>query len=238
MPERMPPSLRVLVVDDDSSVRDAIVEYLGANGMSPLPAIDGGDADRLLLTHSFDAVVLDVMLPGEDGLSICRRLSNAGPPIIMVSAMGSTIDRIVGLELGAADYLSKPFEPRELLARIRSVVRQRNRIPTDNSRSCLSFNGLSYDPESVSLLDVSGEPVNLTAGEFKMLDAFVRRPGRLLDRATLLDLTHADAAGPFDRAIDLTVSRLRKRLRGAGAEDPIETVRGVGYRFIAKVISA
>jgi len=156
----------------------------------------------------------------------------------MISAMSSTIDRIVGIELGAADYLSKPFEPRELLARVRSVVRQRRRASTIDAPSRLSFNGLTYDPGSVSLLDVTGLPVSLTAGELKLLDAFVRRPGRLLNRETLLDLTHADAAGPFDRAIDLTVSRLRKRLRDAGADDPIETVRGVGYRFIAKVSPA
>lgn len=234
----MTSSLRVLVIDDDSSVRDAIVDFLGANGVTASPAVDGADADRLLQSEAFDAIILDVMLPGEDGLSICRRLAGAGPPIVMVSAMGSTIDRIVGLELGAADYLSKPFEPRELLARVRSVVRQRGRVPTVATAATLCFAGLRYDPVSVSLLDLVGEPVSLTAGEFRLLDAFVRRPGRLLDRATILDLTHADDAGPFDRAIDLSVSRLRRRLRDAGAEDPIETVRGAGYRFVARVEQA
>lgn len=230
--------LRVLVVDDDRSVREAIVEFLNANGMVAVSAVDGGDADRLLSTETFEAVVLDVMLPGEDGLSICRRLATAGPPIVMVSAMGSTIDRIVGLELGAADYLAKPFEPRELLARIRSVIRQRSRPAASKPAPHFAFDGLHYDPHSRSLSDAAGAPVSLTAGELRLLDAFVRRPGRLLDRATLLDLTHEVATEPFDRAVDLAVSRLRRRLRDAGVEEPIETVRGVGYRFIAKVISA
>lgn len=239
MTDAMSAPPRILVVDDDSSVREAIVEFLEGSGLLAVPAADAGQADALMAEEAFDVIVLDVMLPDEDGLSVCRRLSATGPPIIMVSAMGSTVDRIVGLELGAADYLGKPFEPRELLARIRSVIRQRRRLVDASSTSTvLAFSGLTYDPVAALLCAADGRRVALTAGEIALLDAFVSRPGRLLGRDQLLDLTHADADGPFDRAIDLAVSRLRRKLRDAGGGECVETVRGVGYRFTCAVVPA
>lgn len=229
---------RILVVDDDRSVRQAMVEFLGNNGLCVVAVGDAHEADSVLQAEAFDAIVLDVRLPDEDGLSVCRRLAAAGPPIVMVSAMGSTIDRIVGLELGAADYLGKPFEPRELLARLRSVIRQRDRRGQQPEPArAFEFAGLRYDPAAALLCTRDGTHVSLTAGEIALLDAFVLRPGRLLGRDALLDLTHDSADGPFDRAIDLAVSRLRRKLRDAGADGCLETVRGAGYRFVATVIA-
>lgn len=230
---------RVLVVDDDPSVRGAVADFLTANGFDFVIAADALEAEEALAASRIDAVLLDVMLPGEDGLSMCRRLADAGPPIIMVSAMGSTIDRIVGLELGAADYLAKPFEPRELLARLRSVLRQRSgRARPETGAEALLFAGLRYDVAASRLSTLGGEHVVLTAGELALVEAFVTRPGRLLGRETLMDITHGEADGPFDRAIDLAVSRLRRKLREAGASACIETVRGAGYRFVAPVVRA
>ena len=230
---------RILVVDDDPSVRGAVAEYLTANGLDVVAVADAAAADAALAAMRIDAILLDVMLPGEDGLSMCRRLAQAGPPIVMVSAMGSTIDRIVGLELGAADYLGKPFEPRELLARLRSVLRRRDGRPAPAPEGeALLFAGLRYDVAAAQLSTAAGGHVALTAGELALVAAFATRPGRLLGRETLMDILHGQADGPFDRAIDLAVSRLRRKLRDAGAGACIETVRGAGYRFVAPVIRA
>jgi len=227
---------RILVVEDDRSVREAIRDFLSRNGMSVHTAENAVDADRALANEQrFDLVVLDLMLPGEDGLSICRRLAVAGPAILMVSAIGDTTDRIVGLECGAADYLAKPFEPRELLARIRAILRRQTAAPPMGQ--CLRFAGLHYDVEGAQLSDAAGHAVSLTTGEIRLLTTFLDRPGRLLSRAVILDLTHDGASEPFDRAVDLAVSRLRRKLRAASGEDCIETVRGAGYRFTAKISS-
>lgn len=227
---------RILVVEDDRSIGEAIHDFLERNGLEAEIAGDGPAADAWLARDAFDLVVLDLMLPGEDGLSICRRLAASGPPVLMVSAVGETTDRIVGLECGAADYLAKPFEPRELLARIRAILRRPQATPTPRGR-VLAFAGLRYDLEAATLTDAEDAVITLTAGEMRLLEAFLDRPGRLLSRATILDFTHDAAAEPFDRAVDLAVSRLRRKLQAASGEACIETVRGVGYRFIARLSS-
>lgn len=233
------PAPSIIVVDDDASVRDALIAYLERHGFNARPA-DGGEAlDRALAEAPADLIILDLMMPGEDGLSICRRLAGKGPPILMLTAMGETPDRIVGLELGAADYVAKPFEPRELLARIRAVLRTYQAGSTLESDAgqgkSLLFAGWKLNPEQRSLSEPGGRLVTLTHGEFALLQAMAERPGRLLSREMLLQLTRGPDAEPFDRAIDLSISRLRRKLAEGGGKDLIETVRGEGYRFTAQV---
>lgn len=230
---RRTPEPRILVVEDDPSLRESMAEFLGEEGFVVTTAAGADEADACLQRGVIDLVVLDVMLPGEDGLSMCRRiLAEGGPPVLMVTALGSTTARILGLETGAADYLPKPFEPRELVARIRAVLR---RNPAVSVATRLSFSGLSYDPSLRSLQDTQGRSIVLTAGELRLLETFLTHPARLLDRSILLDLTKGGDAEPFDRAIDLAVSRLRRKLATAGCPYAIETVRGLGYRFVEPV---
>ncbi|MCD7097906.1 response regulator transcription factor [Stenotrophomonas sp. MMGLT7] len=224
-------SARVAVVDDDDSVRCALGDYLSRNGYAVELAADGQALDRLMALQPVDLVVLDLMLPGEDGLSICRRLLQSGTPVLMLSALGSAMDRVVGLETGADDYLAKPFEPRELLARLRAILRREGRTRPSPPRRAIVFDGWRLEPEEQRLFDPDGEPLALTAGEFALLEAFAAHPGRLLSRDRLLDLTRGPVAESFDRAVDLAVSRLRRKLAGRGADGLIETVRGRGYRF-------
>jgi two-component system OmpR family response regulator len=219
----------ILLVEDDASVREAVVDYLGTHGLQVRAVADGAAMDLRLRERRPDLVVLDLMLPGEDGLSICRRLAAAGPPVLVVSALGAATDRIIGLELGAADYLGKPFEPRELLARIRAVLR-RNR-PPGAAPNAFEFADWRFDTDARCLQRADGSEVALTPGEAALLQVFVERPARTLTRQALLDLVHGDVEGPYDRAIDLAVSRLRRKLEGAGDGQAIETVRGAGYRF-------
>lgn len=227
---------RILVVEDDVSVREAVLEFLSMQGFDVSVAADGVAADDALAGNAFDLVILDLMLPGESGLSICRRLAASGTPVLITSALGSTDDRITGLNEGAADYLPKPFEPRELLARVKAVIRRKSgqRAETDDR---YRFERFCYVPSDGLLSDSNGNLVTLTAGELRLLEAFLQRPGRLLSREMLLDLTHDDHDGPYDRAVDLAVSRLRRKLVEAGASNPIETVRGLGYRFAAVVVA-
>jgi two-component system, OmpR family, response regulator len=223
----------IIVVDDDPSVRDAAAEYLEKHGYRVRTAANGAALDCALTERFADLVILDVMMPGEDGLSICRRLMLKGPPVLIISALGGTTDRIVGLELGASDYLPKPFDPRELLARVRSVLRRRGEDLDD--RLVFSFDGWLFDAEAGRLHDPQGSFVDLTAGEMRLLRAFIERPGLLLSRERLLELTKGPDPEPFDRAIDLAVSRLRRKLEGGGGRTMIETVRGLGYRFQPQV---
>jgi len=223
---------RLIVVDDDTSVRDALTDYLRRNNFSVRCADCGAAMDLLLETSPADLIVLDLMMPGEDGLSICRRLAASGQRILMLSAMGETIDRIVGLEIGAADYLAKPFEPRELLARVRAVLRRSGRAAAYPAKGYV-FEGWRLDVENRLLKGADGRTVNLTAGEYRLLLTFVERPRRLLTRDQLLDLSRGVSIEAFDRAVDLAVSRLRRKLGSGG--DLIETVRGEGYRFLAQV---
>lgn len=230
----------IAVVEDDAEIRDLVAARLGQDGFEAVVCAGASDLDAALAGGAIDLVVLDLMLPGEDGYSICRRLSGAkGPPIIILSARGEDIDRIVGLEIGADDYLAKPFNPRELSARIRAVLRRRQ--PAEDpgpgqSREAYRFAGWTIDIDDRALLNPAGETIILSAGEFTLLVAFVRRPRRVLSRDQLLDLTRGDASAPVDRAIDVQLSRLRRKL-GDDPREPalIKTVRGDGYLFAADV---
>ena len=179
-----------------------------------------------------DLIVLDVMMPGEDGLSLCRRLAPGGTPILMLSALDAVTDRVVGLEVGAWDYLTKPFEPRELLARVRALLR---RPSTDRPAGGLSFAGWRLDVEERRLRDPAGRQMSLSEGDHALLAAFVQRPGRVLTRDALLDLARGLDVESYDRAVDIAVSRLRRKLAEADPTPLIETVRGVGYRFLPAV---
>ena len=228
---------RILIVDDDRSIRDAVCGYLGRRGMDAIGVPDAPAMEEALAAHGADVIILDLMMPGEDGLSICRRVSPR-IPVLMLSAMGETADRIVGLEMGADDYLAKPFDPRELLARITSILRRRSASSTvDDQRQIYSFNGWRFDPSARELRDVAGIQVSVTGGEASLLHVFLRHPRHILTRDQLLDLSRGPLSDSYDRAIDLAVSRLRRKLNVEGAE-LIETVRGEGYRFIASVTKA
>lgn len=225
----------ILIVDDDASLRGALQDYLSGAGYAVRTADGGAAMDAQLAAAAPDLIVLDVMMPGEDGLSICRRLQGQAP-VLMLSAMGETTDRIVGLEVGAADYLSKPFEPRELLARIRAVLRRPVRTGEDEATGRpLTFEGWRLEAEARRLNDPAGALVELTAGEFALLLTFTRSAGRILSRDQILENTHGPLAENFDRAVDLAVSRLRRKLERPGQAALIETVRGAGYRFRAAV---
>jgi two-component system OmpR family response regulator len=225
----------VLVVDDDPSIRDALCDYLRGHGFAVRGADGAAEMDRLLAQAPADIVVLDVMMPGEDGLSVCRRLAHKGMPILMLSALGDTTDRIVGLEIGASDYLPKPFDPRELLARVRALLRNRTSVDDQATGARLFFAGWQMDLEARTLRAPSGVVTPLTSGEFSLLRVFAERPGRLLSRDQLLDLSRGGDVGPYDRAVDLAVSRLRRKLAADGGGALIETVRGEGYRFVPPV---
>lgn len=232
----------IAVVEDDSEIRDLVRDFLERERFAVLACANGAELDAQMRTTRPDVIVLDLMMPGEDGLSICRRISAAGgPPIIILSAKGEDIDRIVGLEIGADDYLAKPFNPRELVARIRALLRRGQSAPAqtvvedEEDRELYRFAGFSLDVDG-RVLTRGGSEVTLSNGEFALLTAFVRRPRRVLSREQLLDLTRGPDAAPVDRAIDVQLSRLRRKL----ADDPsapalIKTVRGDGYLFSADV---
>lgn len=229
----------ILVVDDDREIRDLLARFLRKHGFRVETAADGRAMFRTLSAGRFDLVVLDLMLPGEDGLSLCRKVrAESDLPIVMLTAIGEDTDRIVGLEMGADDYLAKPFNPRELLARIRAVLRRAPDMrgqEADPSRT-FEFQGWALDAGRRSLHAPDGALVDLTGGEFDLLLALVEHPNRVLNRDQLLDLTRGREAGPFDRSVDVQVSRLRRKIE----EDPkqpalIKTVRGGGYVFAGKV---
>ncbi len=230
----------ILVVDDDAEIRDLSARFLRKQGLRVDTAPDGRAMMRRLDTGQFDLVVLDVMLPGEDGLSLCRRLRAASTlPIIMLTALGDETDRIVGLEMGADDYLSKPFNPRELLARIRAVLRRAGHaVGTDPepARRVLIFEGWRLDLAGRELRAHDGTLVPLTAGEYDLLVVLVERAGQVLNRDQLLDLTRGREAAAFDRSVDVQLSRLRRKIE-VDPKDPllIKTVRGGGYVFSASV---
>jgi two-component system, OmpR family, response regulator len=229
---------RVLVVDDDDDLRDQISEYLGQHGYEVASARDGKSLDRALALAPVDLVVLDVMMPGEDGLSLCRRLAEAGgPAIIMLSAMGEEIDRILGLELGADDYLAKPCSPRELLARVRAVLRRRedSRQESAPRGRAYHFLGFTLDGARRQLHAPSGVAILLTAGEFSLLNAFLDNPQRILSRDQLIEKARGADSEVFDRAIDVQISRLRRKLHDCSPQEIIKTYRGAGYLFDAAV---
>ena len=218
---------RILVVDDDAELRELIGGFLANNGLAVETAANAVEMDARLSASKIDLIVLDLMMPGEDGLSILRRMRSADrPAIIMLSAMGEDSDRIIGLEVGADDYLAKPCNPRELLARVRAVLRRREgREVAGPSRS---FGAWTLDQVERSVSRQGGDPVALTDAEFRTLSAFLDHSQRVLSRDQLLDLAKASDGDIYDRAIDVTVSRLRKKL---GPEAPIRTIRGEGYLF-------
>jgi two-component system OmpR family response regulator len=234
---------RIAVVEDDTEILELVSARLSADGFDAVACAGGADLDAALRHQPVDLVILDLMLPGEDGLSICRRLSaQDGPPVIILSARGDDIDRIVGLEIGADDYIAKPFNPRELSARIRAVLRRQQPAESggterpEDGREVYRFAGWTLDIDDRALFDPEGAPVILSAGEFTLLTAFVRRPRRVLSRDQLLDWTRGDASAPVDRAIDVQLSRLRRKLRDDPREPAlIKTVRGDGYLFAADV---
>ncbi|NEX95085.1 response regulator [Caulobacter sp. 17J65-9] len=229
---------RVLIVDDDPGVRDVLAEFLARHGYGVDAAGDAAEMDRKLAAFGPDLVVLDLMLPGEDGLSICRRLAGrAKPAVIMLSAMGEETDRIVGLELGADDYLPKPCNPRELLARVRAVLRRRGEPASETAASAqgLEFLGWRLDLVRRELRSPRGLNVQLSSGEFNLLRALLERPMRVLSRDQLLDIARGPTSEAFDRAVDVQVSRLRKKLDDGSGADLIRTIRGEGYMFVAEV---
>lgn len=226
---------RILMVDDDPGIRDVVSDFLGRHGYAVETAADAREMDQALARGRVDLIVLDVMLPGEDGLAICRRLAGGATPIIMLSAMGEDTDRIVGLELGADDYLPKPCNPRELLARVRAVLRRGDaQARSPSTEAGYEFAGWRLDLVRRELRSPSGVVVNLSSGEFSLMRAFVERPQRVLTRDQLLELARGRDTEAFDRAIDVQISRLRRKLDDGG-QTLIRTVRNEGYMFTAKV---
>ena len=224
----------VLVVDDDSQLREQVAGYLADHGFQVHAAADARAMDQILASAPIDLVVLDLMLPGEDGLSICRRLSaDGGPAIIMVSAMGDEIDRVLGLELGADDYLAKPCSPRELLARVRAVFRRLEEVRGGAPRKgkAYRFQGFVVDALRRQLKSPSGATILLTSGEYSLLSAFLDHPQRILSRDQLIEIARGHDADVFDRAVDVQISRLRRKLHACSDGEIIKTVRGAGYMF-------
>ena len=229
---------KILVVDDDARIRDLLRRYLSHEGFEVMIAEDGKGLQRILLRETVDLIVLDLMMPGEDGLSICRRLraSNDRTPIIMLTAKGEDVDRIVGLEVGADDYIGKPFNPRELLARIHAVLRRRPPQEAPGAPSgeneVVTFDPFTFDM-STRVLTKDGEELPLTTGEFAMLKTLVRHPRQPLSREKLALLARGREFEPFDRSLDVQVSRLRKLVEvDPAAPRYIQTVWGVGYVFV------
>jgi two-component system, OmpR family, response regulator len=232
-------SPHVLLVEDDTELSALVARYLRANQCTVSVAGDGQKMDGILAAARIDLIVMDLMLPGEDGLSLCRRLrAHSAIPIIMLTARAEEIDRIVGLEMGADDYLPKPFNPRELLARIRAVLRRGETAarPDAADDGVLTFAGFRLDRALRLLVTHDDARVALTGAEFDLLVAFCERPRRVLSRDQLLDLTQGRTAGPFDRSVDVLVSRLRQKIE-ANPRDPdiIKTIRSGGYLFAAEV---
>ena len=233
----------ILIVDDDAETRSLLREYLQKQGYRVTAAADGKAMRTALQGALPDLIVLDLMLPGEDGLQLCRDLrARSNLPVIMLTARGEDTERIIGLEMGADDYLAKPFNPRELLARIKSVLRRARSLPGNlepEATKVFRFAGWSLEVATRDLTAADGLVVPLSGGEFKLLKIFLAHPNRVLTRDQLIELMKPRDAGPFDRAIDVQVSRLRQRLRDDAREPRIiKTVRGEGYVLAAPVEAA
>ncbi len=229
-------SPHLLVVDDDREIRGLLSRFLKKQGYRVETARDGREMRQALGDWKIDLIVLDRMLPGEDGLALCRRLrAESNIPIIMLTVMGSETDRVIGLEMGADDYLAKPFHPHELAARIKAVLRRTREFPV-RSGAVLRFRGWRLDPVARSLQDSDGVDIALSGGEFDLLTAFAEHPQQVMSREQLLDISRNREAAPFDRSIDVQVGRLRRKIE-ADHKKPeiIKTVRGGGYLFTPPV---
>jgi len=230
----------ILVVDDNREIRDLLARFLAKHEFRVSTAEDGKAMRRVLEKSRIDLLILDLMLPGEDGLTLCRELRvRSNIPIVMLTAMGEETDRIVGLEMGADDYVPKPFNPRELLARVKAVLRRAQALPEPGKapeQTVLCFAGWTFDMARREIVSEDGVAVPLSTGEFDLLATFVAHPRHVLSRDQLLDLTRGREAAPFDRSIDTQVSRLRRKVE-KDAKDPqiIKTVWGGGYVFTPEV---
>lgn len=238
----MDTNTHILVVDDDRDIRTLLAEYLDSNGLRTLTATNGSEMRRVLEESRVDLIVLDLTLPGEDGLTLCRNLrATSAVPVIMLTARGEPLDRILGLEMGADDYLAKPFEPRELFARIRSVLRRTQALPPNMAQpevAAMRFAGWTLDLTARHLVNKDGVVVALSGAEFRLLKVFLDHPNRVLNRDQLLELTQGRESDPFDRSVDIQISRLRQKL-GDDARTPtiIKTVRNEGY-VLATAVTA
>jgi len=229
----------ILIVDDDHEIRQLVSSYLKKNGLRVTVAADGRQMRSIIETNAVDLIVLDVMMPGDDGLTLCRELragKHRTTPVLMLTARNDETDRIVGLEMGADDYLAKPFAARELLARIKAVLRRTRMLPPNlqvtEVGQLLAFGKWQLDTTERHLLDPDGTAVALSGAEYRLLRVFLDHPQRVLNRDQLLNLTQGREAELFDRSIDLLVSRLRQRLRDDAREPSyIKTVRSEGYVF-------
>jgi two-component system OmpR family response regulator len=216
-------------------IRTLLAQSLGMHGYNVETAMSAQEMDSVLARQSVSLILLDVMMPGEDGLSVCRRLARtAGPPVVMLSALGAEPDRILGLEIGASHYLTKPCSPREILATVRAALRAREIQDASEGRS-YGFLGWRVDFAAHELFDADNTLIDLTDGEFAVLRAFVERPRRVLARDALLEAARGPDTDAFDRAIDVQVSRLRRKLRSRG-DDIIRTIRNEGYFFVPRVV--
>jgi len=231
----------ILIVDDDSEIRDLLSRFLVKHEFRVTTARDGREMKKALADWQVDLIVLDLMMPGEDGLTLCRKVrAESNMPVIMLTAMGEDVDRIIGLEVGADDYMAKPFNPRELAARIKAVLRraeQGGATPRADGEASgrYGFAGFFLDPATRSLYNGEDE-IDITAGEYDLLLAFVEHPQRILNRDQLLDMAKGRSAIPFDRSIDVQVGRLRKKIEPDYREPTlIKTVRGGGYMLTAEV---
>jgi two-component system OmpR family response regulator len=229
----------LLLVDDEASIREPLGKYLERQGFRVTDAASASTARSALLAYDIDMVLLDIMMPGEDGLSLCRHIAaHEGPPVILLTAKSEESDRIIGLKIGADDYVVKPFSPRELVARIKAVLRRISSGAPKPERAGqrFSFDGWMLNTTEQKLFDAQGVLVPLSSGEFRMLEALVERAGHILTRDQLLDLTRGREGGPFDRAIDNQISRLRRKIEH-DPKDPqhIKTIWGGGYRFSTAV---
>jgi two-component system, OmpR family, response regulator len=224
----------ILVVEDDEEIQRLVRDLLSQEGFTVEAVQSGSGLDEVLARCRPDLILLDLMLPGEDGLAICSRLrKHDNTPILMLTAKADPIDRVVGLEIGADDYLTKPFNPRELLARVRALLRRAGGMAQAEQTRRHYFEGLVIDLDARSLTTEAGESIPLTSAEFELLACFVSRPRRVLTRDQLLDWTRGRSADPFDRTIDMTISRLRKKIEAAAPGlNLITTVRNNGYLFV------
>ncbi|WP_413989829.1 response regulator [Labrys okinawensis] len=232
------PRARILLVEDDREIAGMLRDSLSEHGFDAVVAQSGLEMDKVLRKQDFDLVILDVMLPGENGFAICRRLRlETQMPIIMLTAMGGDTDRIIGLEFGADDYVTKPFNSRELIARIRGLLRRAAyATPSVPRPEILTFAGWQINPVTRQLTDPDGVHISMTTAEFDLLLAFCENPGRVLSREQLLSLTHAGLAGPVERSVDVHISRVRQKIEPEPKEPVmIKTVRLGGYLFTPTV---